>query len=197
MTDALGTDKSLIRASVRSGRAARSVEQRRSDREGLTSHLARLVQEYRATSVTCYLPTATEPDTSGFLEWARTHGIDVLLPIAQADHQLEWARLGSAGTARGRHGLAEPIGPRLPITAASAVDLMFVPASAVDFSGVRTGWGLGYFDRALAALSPVPPVFAVVNDDEILPRVPADPHDVPITGAVTPSGIRVFPIGPG
>lgn len=197
MTDAMGTDKSLIRASVRRSRAARSVEQRRSDRDELTSHLARLVHTYRATSVTCYLPTADEPDTSGFIDWARTHDIDVLLPIAQADHRLEWARLGTAGTARGRHGLAEPIGPRLPVTAAATVDLMLVPASAVDSTGVRMGWGLGYFDRALATLSPAPPVFAVVHDDEILPHLPADPHDVPITGAVTPSGIRVFLIGPG
>lgn len=197
MSDAPRTDKSLIRASVRERRAARTVEQRRSDGDELTSHLARLVQEYRATSVTCYLPAADEPDTTGFIDWARSHEIDVLLPIAQEGHLLEWARLGSAGTTRGRHGLAEPIGPRLPVTAAAAVDLMLVPASAVDDTGARMGWGLGYFDRALASLSPVPPVFAVVHDDEILPLVPVDPHDVPITGVVTPTGIRVFPIGPG
>lgn len=63
--------------------------------------------------------------------------------------------------------------------AAAAVDLMIVPASAVDHSGVRMGWGLGYFDRALAALSPAPPVFAVVHDDEILPHIPADPRRCP------------------
>lgn len=197
MIDAAGSDKSLIRAAVRESRAAHTAEQRLSHRGELTAQLAQLVSDHGATSVTCYLPTADEPDTSGFIDWARTHNVDVLLPVAQAGHRLEWARLGTAGTARGRHGLAEPIGPRLPVTAAAAVDLMIVPASAVDHSGVRMGWGLGYFDRALAALSPAPPVFAVVHDDEILPHIPADPHDVPITGVVTPSGIRAFPISPG
>lgn len=197
MTDAAGSTKSLIRAAVRESRAARSIEQRESGRERLTAQLVRLVQERGARSVTCYLSTADEPDTSGFLDWARTHDVDVLLPVSQANSRLEWARLGTAGTALGRHGLAEPIGPRMPVTAAADVDVMLIPASAVDISGVRMGWGLGYYDRALAAISPVPPVFAVVHDDEILPRIPADPHDVPITGVVTPSGIRVFPISPG
>lgn len=196
MTDDTGAEKQRLRAAVRLTRAARSPEIRQADRERLTSHLSALVEERGARLVTCYLPSAGEPDTSGFLDWSQAHGIDVLLPVSLADSQLEWSRLGPEGTAHGRHGLQEPVGPRLPVEAAANVDLLIIPASAVDRSGIRMGWGLGYFDRALAKLTPRPPVFAVVHDDEIYPALPSGPLDIPVTGAVTPSGIRVFPIGP-
>lgn len=197
MTDDTETDKRRVRALVRQTRAARSPAHRQSNRDRLTFHLSALVKDRGARSVTCYLPSSDEPDTSGFIDWALAHQIDVLLPIALADSRLEWARMGPEGTALGRYGLQEPIGPRLPVEAAGDVDLLLIPASAVDLNGTRMGWGLGYFDRALAALTRHASLFAVVHDDEIFPRLPSGPHDVPVAGAVTPSGIRVFPIPPG
>ena len=194
MTADRDDEKRRIRALVRERRGARTPERRREDRERLTDHLANLVRETGARLVTCYLPTADEPDTSGFIAWARAHEVDVLLPVSLERHRLAWARLGPAGTAAGRHGLAEPVGPRLPVEAAVAADLLLIPASAVDVTGARMGWGLGYFDRALAALAPRPPVYAVVYEEEVLPRIPVAAHDVGITGVVTPAGIRRFPI---
>jgi 5-formyltetrahydrofolate cyclo-ligase len=35
-------------------------------------------------------------------------------------------------------------------------------------------------------------VIAVVFDDEILDQVPAEPHDVLVDGALTPSGLDMF-----
>lgn len=205
MTDAPTLEKRLIRETVGGDRAARPLVLRNADRARLTIQLSSLVESRGARSVTCYLPLANEPDTSGFIEWAVGRGIDVLLPVAHAHSRLEWARLDHSGspsdmlasTVAGRHGILEPAGPRLPIEAASQVDLMLIPACAVDLTGNRLGWGLGYYDRALAVLSPRPPVYAVVHTTEILPHIPTDPHDVPVTGAVTPDEIRVFSTGPG
>jgi 5-formyltetrahydrofolate cyclo-ligase len=68
-----------------------------------------------------------------------------------------------------------------------SVDLLLIPAAAVDHSGMRMGWGRGYFDRTLASLAEPPPVFAVVYDDELRESVPSEAHDRPVDGVVTPS----------
>ena len=72
------------------------------------------------------------------------------------------------------------------------VDLMIVPAAAVDRTGMRIGWGRGYFDKTIGSMEGCPPVYAVVYDSEILDEVPSELHDQPVTGAVTPTRIHEF-----
>ncbi|QIM15216.1 5-formyltetrahydrofolate cyclo-ligase [Leucobacter insecticola] len=192
MTETINSAKLRIRESVRSARAARSAADRIQDRIGLTAQLRSLVEARGARSITCYLPVHGEPDTTSFVDWARDEGIDVMLPVSREDRRLDWALLSEAGTVAGRYGIQEPVGPRLPAEAAAQTDLLIIPACAVDVTGMRLGWGLGYYDRLLASLTPCPPVFAVVFGDEILPLVPAEAHDTPVSGAVTPHEIRVF-----
>jgi 5-formyltetrahydrofolate cyclo-ligase len=62
-----------------------------------------------------------------------------------------------------------------------------VPALAVDRAGVRLGRGAGFYDRALPLADPAARLIAVVRDDELVDALPAEPHDVPMTHALTPS----------
>ncbi|MBL3698847.1 5-formyltetrahydrofolate cyclo-ligase [Leucobacter luti] len=190
---ASGERKREVRATVRARRAARSPERRERDAAELSHHLIELVRAAGARTVTCYLPMADEPDPSGFLDWALGAGVDVLLPVSLPDRGLAWARHSVAPQVVGRHGIREPAGPRLPGSAARDAELLLVPACAVDVTGTRLGWGLGYYDRVLATLDPRVPVFAVVFAEDVLDRLPRDPHDVPVDGAVTPAGTRRFP----
>ena len=75
----------------------------------------------------------------------------------------------------------------LPPLAVNDVDLLICRAAAVDRTGMRLGWGRGYFDKTLGSMEHAPPVFAVVFDSEILDEVPRDVHDQPVTGVVTPT----------
>ena len=194
MADDSRPAKTALRSAVREQRATVSAPDRDERRDGLTRQLAALITERGATSLTAYVPLGTEPDVSGFLQWARDTGVRVLLPIALAGHRLEWAR-DTGARVIGRHGIAEPDGPRLGAGAAAEVDLMIVPACAVDEHGTRLGWGLGYYDRLLASLARRPPVYAVVDDADIFESLPRDAHDVPIDGAVTPTRIIRFATG--
>lgn len=186
--------KREIREAVRQRRRVMSPKAREASATSLTEHLISLVRDRGATSITCYLSTEDEPDTSGLLAWARAERLETLLPVssrdpATGDRRLEWVMSHGDDTARGAHGLHEPVGPRLDQAAAGDVDLMLIPASAVDARGMRMGWGLGYYDRCLTALSDPPPVFALVFDEEVLDGVPTEAHDSPVSGWVTPSGV--------
>lgn len=189
--------KQQIRDAVRASRAERSSEARQQLRDQLTVQLSSLITQRRASAVSCYLPTLGEPDTSEFIKWAQVHNVDVLLPISREDRGLDWARPGEAGVATGRHGIREPIGKRHSAEILSQLDLLIIPACAIDTQGMRLGWGLGYYDRLLASLDVLPPVFAAIHDDELLPHIPADAHDIPVDGIVTPTQIRLFSNNPG
>lgn len=181
-----------IRRVVRVRRATRGLTARIAAGEALTERIAQLVADRGARRVSCYLPVAGEPDTRGFLARARDAGIEALLPSSREDGLLDWVPAAGGATAPGAFGIPEPLGERLPPAALGGVDLALVPACAVDRRGVRLGWGRGYFDRTLATLERIPPVFAVVYDDEVLDELPAEPHDVPVAGAVTPERVLIF-----
>jgi 5-formyltetrahydrofolate cyclo-ligase len=57
----------------------------------------------------------------------------------------------------------------------------------VDRNGIRLGRGAGFYDRTLVLTDPAARLVAVVRDDEVVDKLPAEPHDVRMTHALTPS----------
>lgn len=190
MSDA-HSQKRAIRERVRASRVARTDDERRAADDGIAAAAIALLEEIGAREVAAYLSLPEEPGTARILAWAREHGVRVLLPIVRQDGLLDWAEQGDA-VAVGAFGLLEPTGEVLPPTALCDVDVILAPASAVGRDGQRLGWGRGFFDKALGALGRRPPVHAIVFDDEILDAVPAEAHDQPVDGAITPSGRLTF-----
>lgn len=194
--------KQRVRAEVRSRRQNVSPVEQAELAAQLNTQLQRIVQATDARSLTCYLPVRGEPDTRPFLAWATAQRIDVLLPRALAHGKLEWVRSSGAETTPGAFGIEEPLGDSVGSLEDYAVDLVLVPAAAVDLRGTRLGWGKGYYDRELslsteshssnASSRATPPVFAVVHDSDIYESLPFEPHDIAVSGAVTPSRIIRF-----
>ena len=152
--------------------------------------LARFVTELPHAETVCgYVPFGTEPGSLALLDVLRDAGSRVLLPVVPSvPGPLDWAEYtGSASLAPGRfRGVLEPAGDRLGPSAVEQAALVLVPALAVDHHGVRLGRGAGFYDRSLGVVSHAELV-AVVRDEELVPRLPAEPHDALMTGALLPS----------
>jgi len=162
---------------------------------GLTEQLNALVDRHGARAVSCYVSTSTEPNTREFIRGAVGRGIRVLLPVTRVDGLLDWAVATADGDfEEGLLGVPEPVGELLGPIAVNDVDLMIVPAAAVDRTGMRLGWGRGYFDKTIGSMENCPPVYAVVYDTELLDNVPSEPHDQPVSGVVTPT--QTIPLAP-
>ena len=180
--------KQHVRAHVRMQRAQRLAETDRDQFADLfTAQLIAITKQTGAKRVSCFVSVGSEPNTSGFLDWAREHEVEVLLPRSRAHEKLEWALQGALPLVPGAFGIPEPTGAALPLESA---DLVLAPAAAVSRDGTRLGWGRGYFDRALGAirthrLGDRVPVYAVTFADEIFDSLPTEPHDVPVDGAIT------------
>lgn len=149
-------------------------------------------------TVCCYVPFGSEPGSLALADALRAAGARVLLPvIPPVSGALDWAEYtGSAELAPGRmRGILEPAGTRLGPSALREAGLVLLPALAVDQAGVRLGRGAGYYDRTLAHAGPGTELVAIVRDDELVERLPCEPHDVRVTGVLTPSrGLVRLPI---
>jgi 5,10-methenyltetrahydrofolate synthetase len=79
----------------------------------------------------------------------------------------------------------------------NVLDIIFIPGLAFDKFGHRLGRGKGYYDRALARIKSAgtsPPLFiGLAMDEQIVPNIPVEEHDVLMDYLCTPS-LGVFPI---
>ncbi|MBF9336383.1 5-formyltetrahydrofolate cyclo-ligase [Microbacterium lacticum] len=188
MADAIDDAKRALRADLREGRQQHSEAAREAAAAGVKAQLDALVDRLGARSVSCFLSTPTEPGTHDFIMDAMARGIRVLLPITRVDGLLDWAVADPSGDiAEGVFGVPEPVGEVLSPSAVNDVDLLIIPAAAVDRTGMRLGWGRGYFDKTIGSMERCPPVYAVIFDSELVDEVPRDLHDQPVTGVVTPT----------
>ncbi|GAA5102854.1 5-formyltetrahydrofolate cyclo-ligase [Haloechinothrix salitolerans] len=140
-------------------------------------------------TVCCYVPFGTEPGSLAMVDALRDSGSEVLLPVVpDVPGPLDWARYEGQDTLRtgALPGLLEPAGERVGPEALGWASLVFVPALAIDYRGVRLGRGAGYYDRSLPHAAPSTRMIAVVRDAELVPELPAEPHDVRLSGALLP-----------
>jgi 5-formyltetrahydrofolate cyclo-ligase len=189
MADEVGDRKRALRAELRERRRIMPSVERQAANADITAGLIRLVQDLRAKSLSAYLSTPDEPDTRAFLRWALDQGIRVLLPVSREDGLLDWAPYDGDEESIDLLGMPTPSSDLLGPIAINEVDLIVVPAAAIDRGGMRMGWGRGYFDKTLGSMESCPPVYAVIFDHELVDAVPRERHDRPVDGAVTPTGI--------
>jgi len=157
----------------------------RVEHASLAGRIMRIPEIASARCVAAYVALPGEPDLGDLLPRLLAQGTRVLLPVLRADLDLDF---------REHVGTLVPgaLGTREPPPAAAAGDLtdaeaLIIPALAVDRSGRRLGRGGGSYDRALARSAAGAAVIAVVYDQELLDRVPTEPHDRSVTMVVTPS----------
>ena len=179
-----GATKSALRERHLARRERRPLAEREAAAAAVVQALLRGLSGVRAFAA--YVPEETEPG-HGRIPAAFTQlGARVLLPVVPpSGSQLAWA-VDTGRLTPGRHGLLEPMGPRLGPTAIGTADVVVLPALGVDRRGVRLGRGGGYYDRALLHVRPDAVLVAVVFDDEFVDELPDEPHDRRVTAVVTP-----------
>ncbi|MCX4097090.1 5-formyltetrahydrofolate cyclo-ligase [Nocardia sp. alder85J] len=191
--DPAGRDKQSWRAELTARRAAVPPEVRAAEADTLADAV-RVVIDRPGRWVAGYVPVGSEPGSLAMLDTLRAAGARVLLPLTGPPGPLDWAEYtGPAGLRPARYGLLEPDGPALSPQAIERAQVILVPALAVDRRGVRLGRGAGYYDRTLTAAATRAHLVAVVRDDELIDRLPEEPHDRRMHWALTPGGLHRLP----
>ena len=98
---------------------------------------------------------------------------------------LQFRREGGAWS-RGPLGVLEPAGDLVPLR---DIDVLVVPAIAVDLQGRRLGRGRGHYDATLAAFGGRSA--ALVFESQLVPEVPVGEHDHPVDAVCTEARLVV------
>ena len=181
-------DKSQLRDQMRAARARLTEPDRAAAARALRDAVLELPQTAMAGTVAAYYSVGTEPGSRSLVYALWKRGTYVLLPVLTAEGDLDWASYeGPESLVPGPRRLLEPSEPGRGVAAIARADLVIVPALAVDQAGNRLGRGAGCYDRALARVAPQIPVIALLYDHELIPEIPTEPHDRPITAVARPT----------
>jgi 5-formyltetrahydrofolate cyclo-ligase len=177
--------RKVERERLLSERAALTVEFRARQTRAIASDLDAVLVPLAAPVVSVYWPIRAEPDLRPWMRALHDRGVRVALPVALALGQplkfREWRPGG--GLARGIWNIPYPAdGAEILPTVSIA------PVVGFDGNCYRLGYGGGFFDRTLAALTPTPLAIGVGYPTAFIPTIFPQPHDVPMDWIVTGSG---------
>lgn len=183
--------KAALRDRLSAARRSVADDVRAGEARSLTEHVDAAVSS--DGTVCAYVPVGAEPGSIEMLDVLLRRAARVLLPVARiaadgSPFALQWGEYRPGHLVTARFGLLEPAEPWLPATTVAEASVVLVPALAVDRAGVRLGRGRGFYDRTLVHRHPRARLIAVVRDEELLDELPREPHDVPMTHALTPGG---------
>lgn len=190
------SDKSAWRKQLLASRQAKVQTSGVPPGEAFTKQIEVLLRELGSVSLAAFYPTKFEPNILPFV-----NGLQSVLVPRLYDPTGAPLPTGSWGLQSRGDAWQQPAGtffwqPAVPVDGECllGVDLLLIPALAVDRSGMRLGRGGGWYDRVLARLTPEQRVFAVVFGDEVfaVDSLPFFPHDQRVDGAVTETEVLYF-----
>lgn len=179
---ALAAEKAALRRAAMSARAALPVP---GAAEALADVVLRECPPPPGALVAGFWPMGDEIDIRPLMRRLEAAGHALALPVTPPRGQpLLFRRWRDADPlVPGRFGTSVPPEEAETVTPQA----LLVPLLAFDASGLRLGYGGGYYDRTLASL---PGVWAlgVAFAGQQVAKVPAGTHDVPLHGIATEAG---------
>lgn len=135
-------------------------------------------------------PIKHEPDVRAAIPRWAAQGVSAALPVVVREGAPLAFRLWTSDTplAADRYGIPTP-------TVGEFVqpDMLLLPLNGFDADGYRLGYGGGYFDRTLVALSPRPLAVGVGFEINRLPTIRPEAHDQRLDWLVTEAGAVRLP----
>ncbi|MCH2219834.1 MAG: 5-formyltetrahydrofolate cyclo-ligase [Dechloromonas sp.] len=135
-------------------------------------------------------PIKHEPDVRAAIPRWAAQGVSAALPVVVREGAPLAFRLWTSDTplAADRYGIPTP-----SVGEFVQPDMLLLPLNGFDADGYRLGYGGGYFDRTLAALSPRPLAVGVGFEINRLPTIRPEAHDQRLDWLVTEAGAVRLP----
>ena len=181
------------RTRLLAGRSGIPLPERREMDQRITERLLEAARPLSGASVGFYWPMKGEFDPRVLVLRWREQGARAALPVvvrkaAPLEYREWWP---DVSTAPGVFNLPVPQGTDVLVP-----DVVLVPPVGFDERGFRLGYGGGYFDRTLAALSPRPLAIAVAREESRMETIHPQAWDIPMDFVATESALyEVTPAG--
>ncbi len=187
MPDSIKQWRKLRRTELLAQRMAVAAERRRAWNDAITAALLEGFPLLQEAVIGFYWPFKGEFDPRFAIHSFRRGGAKAALPVVmQKNAPLQFREWWpGVGTTKGVFDLPVPEG-----TDALTPQALLIPPIGFDSAGYRLGYGGGYFDRTLAALTPQPLKIGVVFELSRMPSIQPLAHDIPMDFIVTENGIH-------
>ncbi|MDB6054060.1 MAG: 5-formyltetrahydrofolate cyclo-ligase [Verrucomicrobiales bacterium] len=183
-------DKTALRAQMKQTLAALTVEEKKYLSRKLVEKIEAW-QEWRyAKNILLFMPLPSEPDIRQLMGYLADNQKSISLPRFDPNTQQYCAAKISHITSDLRYGqfkILEP-SPECACVPINQLDMILVPGLGFDLQGRRLGRGKGFYDRLLSAATGLR--CGVGFDEQILPNIPVEAHDVKLDWVLTPA--RLF-----
>lgn len=173
--------KQDIRKKIKLLKSQLSIEAKADEAKAVFETIEALRAFKNAENILLYASLPDELPTESVLQkWASMKNL--YLPRV-AGNDIEVVKLDGT-LSLGAYGIQEPTGESID---PRCLDLIIVPAVALDSHCNRLGRGKGFYDRLLNSSKAF--TIGVALDVQFIDQVPVDEHDVPLCGVVTPSHV--------
>lgn len=178
------------RARLRAARNALRVTERQTIGTAIFRHLAGLVPGMLPPGgvFSAYWPIKGEPDLRPLMFTLHEAGFRIALPVVETRFAPLVFRHWTPETRMERGDWNIPVPPADSLRLIP--DVALAPLVGWDDAAFRLGYGGGYFDRTLAALTPAPLVIGVGFQAARLDTICPQPHDIPLDLIVTEAGVQ-------
>jgi 5-formyltetrahydrofolate cyclo-ligase len=165
-------------------------EQRRQQGAAVAHRLEALLRALPGQSVGAYWPVKAEFDPLPLALRLIAEGRILALPaVVDRKGPLEYRRWRQdAEMEAGPHDIPAPKAREIV-----RPEILIVPLVGFDAANYRLGYGGGYFDRTLAAASPLPTTLGVGLEATLLATIFPQPHDIALDFIVTEAQLRQKP----
>lgn len=182
MPDLISQQKSQLRSQCRALRKSLGDERRAQASLSICERIENWRVFRRSEVILTYMPMKSEVDLTPLLE--RHPHKRWVLPriIPEEDHRMVFHPYIAGRLIDHPFGMTEPA-PDLPLIPPEKIEVTLAPGLAFDRSGMRLGYGGGYFDRFLSKFNGIS--MGVVFHALLLEEVPHGVQDVPVQWVVT------------
>ncbi|MDO8886842.1 5-formyltetrahydrofolate cyclo-ligase [Candidatus Oleimmundimicrobium sp.] len=180
--------KKLLRQKVLTKRDRLLPEEKREKSRAIKINLFNMREFKQAKTIAFYVSFRSEVETECIIRESLKLGKKVVLPVSRAkDRELQMVYIDSFDDDLdvGLYGILEPKNIKLKLERLDDLDAIILPGSVFDMSGHRLGYGGGYYDRFLQALTSRTAIIGLAYELQVVDEVPNESHDVPVNWLVT------------
>ncbi|HEY7367114.1 MAG TPA: 5-formyltetrahydrofolate cyclo-ligase [Nitrosopumilaceae archaeon] len=174
------TEKSSLRKVLLERRDSTSYDFIKLASQKIHGRLKQIEVFRNAKKIACYYPIGSEVKTQDIMQELLGDGKEVCLPKV-VDDNLVFRKIGGLNDLeKGSFGILEP---KDNCSIVEDIDVVLVPTVAITKSGIRLGYGYGFYDRFLASTNAK--TIALTYSKQIVKAIPTTKNDIKIDWVVT------------
>jgi len=148
--------------------------------EKIQKKLKKIYAFKNAQKIGVYYPIGSEIFTQDIIQELISQGKEIFLPKVTGE-TMEFRKIIDFSSLE--HGSFDIMEPRDDCPVENNLDVILVPTVGIDLSGVRLGYGYGFYDKYLAENKTT--TISLTLEKQIIKKIPKSDHDILIDWILT------------